>query len=77
MNRWNRKVQAIRKKHLGEPDLQDLIKFTEEETILVNNLLFSRQALHEYTKHPEKSTRVKARKLKNCYTKAIEKNEMK
>ena len=77
MNRWNRKVQAIRKKHLGEPDLQDLIKFTEEETILVNNLLFSRQALHEYTKHPEKSTHVKARKLKNCYTKAIEKNEMK
>ena len=77
MNRWNRKVQAIRKKHLGEPDLQDLIKFIEEETILVNNLLFSRQALHEYTKHPEKSTHVKARKLKNCYTKAIEKNEMK
>ena len=40
MNRWNRKVQAIRKKHLGEPDLQDLIKFIEEETILVNNVIF-------------------------------------
>ena len=76
MDRWNRKVQAIRKGHLCEPDLQDLIKFVEEETVLMNDPLFSREALHEYIKHPEKSTHMKARKLKNCYTKADEKNEM-
>ena len=76
MDRWNRKVQAIRKWHLREPDLQDLIKFVEEETVLMNDPLFSREALHEYIKHPEKSTHMKARKLKNCYTKADEKNEM-
>ena len=76
MDRWNRKVQAIRKGHLSEPDLQDLIKFVEEETVLMNDPLFSRETLYEYTKHPEKSTHVNARKLKNCYGKADEKNEM-
>ena len=76
MERWNRKVQAIRKRHLCEPNLQDLIKFVEEETVLVNDPLFSREALHEYTKDPEKSTHLKVMKLKNCHTKADEKNEM-
>ena len=70
VERWYRKVQAIRKRHLCEPDLQDLIKFEEEETVPMNDPLFSRKALHEQTKHPEKCTHVKARKLKNCYTKA-------
>ena len=71
MNRLGRKAQAISK-----PDLQDLIKFVEEERVLINDPLFSREALHELIKHPEKSPHVKARKLKNCYTKAGEKNEM-
>ena len=56
MNTWNRKVHVIRKMHLHEPDLQDLIKFEEAETVLMNGPLFSRETLHEYTKHPEKST---------------------
>ena len=42
----------------------------------MNDPLFSREALHEYTKHPEKSAHVKAMKRKNCYNKADEKNEM-
>ena len=33
IDRWNRNVQVIRKEHLREPDLQDLIKFVEEETV--------------------------------------------
>ena len=73
IDRWNRNVQAIGKRHLCEPDLQDLLQFVEEETVLMNDPLFLREALHESTKHPEKSTHVKARKLKNCYTKADEK----
>ena len=54
IDRWNRTVQAIRRKQTREPDLQDLIQFVEEETTLMNDLLFSREALHEYTKGPEK-----------------------
>ena len=52
---------------------KDLINFVEEETVLMNDSLFSREALHEYIKHPERSTHLKARKLKNCYTKADQK----
>ena len=37
---WNRKVQTIRKGHLCEPDLQDLIKFVEEQTVLLNDTFF-------------------------------------
>ena len=73
IDRWNRNVQAIRKRHLREPDLQDLINFVEEETVLMNDPLFSREALHESIKHPERSTHLKARKRKNCYTKADQK----
>ena len=59
IDRWNRNVQAIRKRHLREPDLQDLISFVEEETVLMNDPLFSREALHEYTKYYERSTHLK------------------
>ena len=77
VNWWNRKVEAIRKRNLREHDSQDLIRLAEEETNLISNWLFSKEALHEYTKHPIKSTHVEARKLKNYYIKADEKNEMK
>ena len=39
----------------------------------MNDPLFSREALNEYTKRPERSTHVKTRKLKNCYTKTDQK----
>ena len=43
MDRWNREVQTIRKRHLHEPNLQDLIKFVEEETVLLNeSIIFKR-----------------------------------
>ena len=73
IDRWNRNVQAVRKRYLREPDIQDLINFVEEETVLMNDPLFSREALHEYTKHPERSTHLQARKLENFYTKADQK----
>ena len=40
MDWWNRTVQAIRKKQIKEPDIQDLIQFVEEETNLMNDLFF-------------------------------------
>ena len=56
-DRWNWTVQAIRRKKRRKPDLQDLIKFVEEETTLMNDPLFSREALHEYTKGYQLSLR--------------------
>ena len=36
MDRWNRKVQNIRRRGLREPDLADFVQFVEEETLLMN-----------------------------------------
>ena len=70
MDRRNKTVQAIRRKQIREPDLQDLIQFVEEETTLVNDLLFSREALHEYTKGPGKQNQRRLKQMKKCFTKA-------
>ena len=56
MDRWKRSVQDIRRKYASEPDLLGLLQFVEEEMVLMNDSLFSREALHEYTKGPEKNT---------------------
>ena len=45
-DRWNRKVLHIRTK-LREPDLNDLISFVDNENVLVNDPLYSRDALND------------------------------
>ena len=50
MDRWNKTVKAIRRKQIRELDLQDSIQFVGKETTLMNDPLFSREALHEYIK---------------------------
>ena len=72
MDRWNRTVQAIRRKQIGEPDLQ----FVEEETTLMNDLLFSRETLHEYIKGPEKQNQRRLKQMKNCFVKADKKKDV-
>ena len=69
MDRWNKTVQAIRRKQIREPDLQDLIQFVEEETTVVSDLLFSREALHEYTKGPGKQNQRRLKQMKKCFVK--------
>ena len=73
MDRWNRKVQNIRRRESREPDLIDFVQFVEEETLLMNDPLFSREALCEYAGQKEKEGKAKHKKLKNCYTKSEEK----
>ena len=46
MSRWIRTVQAIRRNQRREADLQDLIQFVEEKSILMNDPSFSKEALH-------------------------------
>ena len=74
MDRWNRTLQAIRRKQIREPDLQDLIHCEEEETTLMNDSLFSR-ALHEYP-GPEKQNQSKLKQMKNCFVKADKKKDV-
>ena len=68
MDRWNRKVQNIRQRESREPDLIDFVRFVEEETLLMNDPLFLREAGQK-----EKEGKAKHKKLKNCYTKSEEK----
>ena len=45
--RWNRTVQGIRRSYGREPCLSDFSGFAKEETILVNDPIFSREAVQE------------------------------
>ena len=74
MGRWNRKVQNVKRRGLRESDLTDFVQFVEQETLLMNGPLFSREALHKYAGQKEKSGNAKHKKLKNCYTKSEERD---
>ena len=53
-DRWNRKVQEIRRSYGREPCLLDFLGYVNEETILVNDTIFLREAVQEYVMHPDK-----------------------
>ena len=44
-DRWNRKVMILRQTTLREPRLADFVSFMEQETLLINDPLYSRDAL--------------------------------
>ena len=44
-DRWNRKVCKLRRSDERESELVDLIEMVDEETILVNDPLFYREAI--------------------------------
>ena len=54
MERWNRSVLKIRRHQHREPNLMEITEFVEDETILMNNPLFSREALEELNTKPER-----------------------
>ena len=62
-DRWNRNVQKIRKVQMREPGLIDLKNFIEDEMVLVNDPLFSTEAVGQYEekslKQPSRSTKHK------------------
>ena len=47
-DRWNRKGLSLRKRHQKKPTLLDLSYFSEEESALADDLLFSNSAVDEY-----------------------------
>ena len=68
-DRWNRKVLSLRKRHQKEPTLSDLSYFIEEESVLVDDPLFSNSTVDEYLEKPVKPAR---RSLKMNLTEAKE-----
>ena len=57
MERWNRSVLKLRRHQQGEPNLKDITKFVQEETILMNDHLFSCKVLREFNTKPEQHSR--------------------
>ena len=59
METWNRNVLNIRRSEAREPILHDMTDFIEERTILMNDPLFSREALAYYHTKLEQSLQEK------------------
>ena len=53
-DRWNLKVLALRKRKSREPSLADLVAFIEEEFLLVNDPLFTNNAVEHYLDRTDK-----------------------
>ena len=74
-DRWNKKVQFTQKKQLREPDLADFIKFVEEETELVNDPLYSREAVDQHTERRERERKSFNKRDRRFKTLAIQLEE--
>ena len=59
LDRWNRRVFNIRRNSTMEPILSDIILFIDEESTLLNNPWFSRDAVSQYQEKKEKYGRKK------------------
>ena len=68
MERWNRKVLNIRRCQVREPTLDDMTDFIEEETILLNDPLLSREVLLDY--HIKLKRQARQNRMKNYTIKA-------
>ena len=73
MEKWNRKVVNIRRCQVRERTLNDMTGFIEEETILMNDPLFSREALADY--HTKLEYLVRKKRMKNYTIKAEDENK--
>ena len=54
-DRWNRKRLMLQRSQQKEPSLKDFIELFDEESVLVNDPIFSREAITAYVGNQEKS----------------------
>ena len=54
-DRWNRKTLMLQRSQQKEPSLKDFIELFDEESVLVNDPIFSREAITAYVGNQEKS----------------------
>ena len=71
----NRKVQSIHRWHKREPDLAELIHFIDEETQLVNDPLYSWEAVQQCADKKEKDKKSSCRSEKRIRTLATQINQ--
>ena len=71
-DRWSRRVLVIRRKNKREPDMMDFIQFVNDETVIVTNSIFSKEAVEQYV---EKRPNNKKGRLSTFVTGKEEKSE--
>ena len=58
-DKWSRNVLTIRRRHKREPDLTDFIHFVNDETLIVSDSIFSKEAVEQYSNKKANSRRTK------------------
>ena len=57
-DKWSRRVLPIRRKQGKEPELADFIDFVNDENLIVNDPVFSKEVVEQYINKKTKSRRV-------------------
>ena len=65
-DRWNRNRLQLRRKYSKEPQLIDLTNFVEDEMTLVNDPLYSRNAVSQYVNRAPRYSEKRERKKLNA-----------
>ena len=69
-DKWTRRVLSIRRRQMREPDLVDF-EFVKDETLQVDDCLFSKSAIDQYCEKPSKGSQQnpkhKRSKLTTCH----------
>ena len=58
----------LRRRQIREPDLVDFIKLAKDETLLVNEPLFSKSAIDQYCEGPSKDLQQNPKYKRNKLT---------
>ena len=67
-DKWARRVLSIRRRQMREPDLVDFIELVKDETLLVNDPLFSKSAIDQYCERPSKGSQQNPKHKRNKLT---------
>ena len=67
-DRWAKRVLSIRRRQMREPDLVDFIELVKDETLMVNDPLFSKLAIDQYCEKPSKCSQQNPKHKRNKLT---------
>ena len=65
---WAKSVLGISRRQMRKPDLVDFIELVKDETLLINDPLFSKSTLDQYCKRPLKGSQQNSKHKRNKLT---------
>ena len=70
-DKWARRVLSTRRRQMREPALVDFIELVKDETLLVNNPLFSKSAIDQYCEKLSKGSQQNSKHKRSKLTKYV------